>query len=317
MEPYRGKHSKPQGPSSMMQIRQPMTEPSAVVPKKKAKGRAFALIIVVLLFICILFGFFAPFFPTIEHTVWACDSLSSDVGNIRIVFVSDIHYGFFYNENRLHKLVSQINSLYPDILIFGGDYGNDIDSSVEFFNKLSEHTLHVRYKILGVFGDKDTDHSEAQNKRLSDAMKNASVTPLYNSVDQVLINNGSIWIAGVDDPTFGSPNIKSVASATRQDDFVVFVAHNPSILQEAQQTTDKNGKLNWFDLALFGHTHGGQIPFLGDSFGLTYGIDEHYQSGWLDENRVPILISNGLGTVHIPFRYFAPAQIHQIDLNIK
>ena len=148
-------------------------------------------------------------------------------------------------------------------------------------------------------------------------MKNASVTPLFNSVDQVRINNGSIWIAGVDDPTFGSPRVQAVASSVRQEDFVIFLAHSPAILQEAQQATDISRKLNWFDMAFFGHTHGGQIPFLGDSLGLTYGIDSHYHTGWLDENKVPILISNGLGTVRLPFRFFAPAQIHQIDLVAK
>lgn len=318
MQPYRGKHSGPQVKQiTYVKPLEPVSEIPTVIPQKRIHIRPLPLIILILLIIILLFGYFAPYFPTVESTEWVLDSLPSDLERVRIVYLSDIHYGFYYSESRLDKLISQINSMYPDIVIFGGDYGQNIDSSVAFFNKLAEKTMHVRYKVLGVPGDTDTDHSEAQNKRLYDAMKNASVTPLFNSVDQVRFRNGSILIAGVDDSTFGSPNVQAVASSVRQSDFVIFVAHNPSILQEAQQAGDANGKLNWFDLALFGHTHGGQIPFLGDSFGLTYGIESHYHSGWLDENKVPILISNGVGTVRIPFRFFAPAQIHQIDLIAK
>ena len=318
MQPYRGKHSGPQVKQpTIVHVPEPVSEIPAVVPQKAARFHPLPLIIFLILVIFLLIGFLSPHFPETEQTEWVCDDLSATQDHIRIVFVSDIHYGFYFSESQLDKLFSQITSMRPDIVIFGGDYGNDIESSIAFFNKLAEKKLHARYKILGILGDTDTDHTDAQNNRLSDAMENASVIPLLNSVYKVDINGGSILVAGVDDPTSGSPDVKTVASKVKQSDFVIFLAHSPSILQEAQQAVDSSGKLNWFDLALFGHTHGGQIPFMGDSFGLTYGIDKHYHTGWLDENKVPILISNGLGTVRLPFRFFTPAQIHQIDLLTK
>ena len=37
---------------------------------------------------------------------------------------------------------------------------------------------------------------------------------------------------------------------------------------------DQNGRLGWFDLALFGHTHGGQIPFLSTLLNIGADVDD-------------------------------------------
>ena len=77
---------------------------------------------------------------------------------------------------------------------------------------------------------------------------------------------------------------------------------------------DRAGRLGWFDLALFGHTHGGQISFLAPLLDFGSDVEDRYLSGWLQENRVDMLVSNGVGTSVIPARLFCPAQIHYIDV---
>ena len=105
----------------------------------------------------------------------------------------------------------------------------------------------------------------------------------------------------------------------RQDDFVIFLGHSPDLLAAAIKANGADGDNHWFDLALFGHTHGGQLklfslPLLA---GFIPDIGERYLSGWLEENRASILISNGVGTSYFPVRFFAPAQIHVITLKHK
>ena len=73
------------------------------------------------------------------------------------------------------------------------------------------------------------------------------------------------------------------------------------------------------EVALFGHTHGGQISFFGKSpfFNLKTDVGPRYMSGWLEENRAAVLISNGVGTSGAPVRLFAPPQIHLITLKSR
>jgi predicted MPP superfamily phosphohydrolase len=47
-----------------------------------------------------------------------------------------------------------------------------------------------------------------------------------------------------------------------EEDFVIFLGHNPDLLSaRAQRRTARTATTHWFDLALFGHTHGGQLTF--------------------------------------------------------
>lgn len=316
MQPYQPKHAarteqpyfRP-APSSV-----PAHQPRHV--RASHKKKLILLIVLFLLLLPFVAGLVEPLILRVDETVWECEDLPYDIGQLRVAYISDIHYGFFFSESRLSSLVSRINSMKADIVIFGGDYGKDSQSALEFFSKLGKMTIHARYKILGVVGECDTDKTDEGLVLLTDAMKNAGVTPLINTVEPVRIGKDTIWVAGIDDPVSGSPALKNIAASVDQDDFVIFAAHNPVIIREAQQNSwDKNGKLNWFDLALFGHTHGGQFSLLEEPIGLTVDIEPRYRSGWLTENRIPILISNGVGTSVIPFRLFCPPQIHQIDLH--
>ena len=88
------------------------------------------------------------------------------------------------------------------------------------------------------------------------------------------------------------------------------------MIPDAQSVADQDGRLGWFDLGLFGHTHGGQLGPLSDLLGLAEDIPSRYQKGWLTENRVNLLISRGIGTSKIPARIFCTPQIHDIDITL-
>ena len=133
-------------------------------------------------------------------------------------------------------------------------------------------------------------------------MTNAGVTPLVNKTASVNIATRQIFIVGVDDITVGRPDLKAVARTVTADDYVIFLSHNPSVIPDAQLVTDKNGDLGWFDLGLFGHTHGGQMLFFSSLLGLDEDVPDRYKSGWLKENRVDLLVSRGVGTSVWPGR---------------
>jgi len=142
------------------------------------------------------------------------------------------------------------------------------------------------------------------------------LTGVVNSVEPIKLGKSYVYVAGVDDYAKGYPKMDKVASQVREEDFVIFAGHSPNLLPAVHDARDQDGNSHWYDLALFGHTHGGQINLFGYTplRKLRTEMGRHYQSGLLAENRAYILVSNGVGTEYVPLRLFAAPQVHLIVL---
>ena len=310
--PYRGKHtsSMPWAVSSSASRHYRSRH-----AQQNRRRRFWRRLLLLLLLVLLLIPFIDPLFLRTDRMALVSEDLPSDIGHLHLVYVSDIHYGFFYSQGRVRSLVNRINSLKPDLVLFGGGYSTDNAGAIQFFKNLP--SIHSRYEILGVIGDTDRGDTDMDLTLLLDAMRGAGVTPLVNGVRQVRLGNSSVYVAGADDALTGAPDLKSLAASVSADDYVIFLSHNPSVIPEARNLEDRSGKLGWFDLALFGHTHGGQIAFFSPLLDIGRDVDDRYRGGWLQENRVDMLISNGVGTSVIPARLFCPAQIHYIDVSVQ
>lgn len=250
----------------------------------------------------------------VEHDTVMTSALSPDVNQLRIVYLSDIHAGSwpFLTDGDVENLVGLINAQNPDLVLLGGDYTDDSDASIAFFKSLPP--IRASYGVFGVMGNHDRTLPESNLARLRSAMIRAGVTPLVNEVATVRIGLQDVTIAGIDDMSNGWPDIAGVAAQCRQEDLVIFLSHSPSALPEALNATDMNGRKNWFDLGLCGHTHGGQIIILGELLA-GHSDDGVYRSGWYTPTRsASVMVSHGAGTVGLPFRLGVPPQMHVITL---
>ena len=57
-------------------------------------------------------------------------------GEIRVLFASDIHVSWMLPERRLTRLLSQIASLSPDLILWGGDYAETREEQELFFSQV-------------------------------------------------------------------------------------------------------------------------------------------------------------------------------------
>lgn len=267
---------------------------------------------VIALLLLVALPFLDAMYIRVDRKNLTSEDLPSGIGRLRIVYLSDVHYGFHFPDSRVRALVSTINSLKPDLVLFGGDIGDSPEDAVSFYRRLS--SLHVRYAMLGVLGETDHGEDSASQTMVTDAMRDAGVMPLVNDVVPVRIGTSVIYVAGLDDVQAGKPALTNLAARTSEEDYVIFLSHNPSVIPLSHRAGDRSGRLGWFDLALFGHTHGGQIWGLSDLLNIAGDVEDRYLHGWLVENRSDLLISNGAGTSVIPARFFCPPQIHCIDV---
>ncbi len=212
------------------------------------------------------------------------EKLPENFDGYRIVQISDLHLGTWGTETRfINDLVTSINNMRPDLIVFTGDIVNQKADELKAFSKILsklEATDGV-YSILGNhdYGDYvDWPSAEAKAKnldQLKEIQKNAGWKMLNNDHTFIYKNNGnrrdSIALIGVEnwgEPPFGKYGDLNKAypdengKNLKDKNFKILLTHNPEHwVREVRKKTN-------IDLSLSGHTHAMQMSL--DAFGKRY-----------------------------------------------
>ena len=237
-------------------------------------------------------------------------ALPEALDGLRIAYASDIHYGAYLGRERLTQLADRLNALQADVMILGGDYGENSQTTLDFWRDVPD--LQAKLAVCAVMGNHDLSHMNAAG--IAKAMRLRGVTPLINGALSLRRNGCRFALCATDDPVMGAPDYARMARQAAGEPFVIYAPHSPDALKDAYAVSEKP----FFDLALCGHTHGGQIAFFGFAprisslHGLRYG--NRYRAGIVREKGVTVLISNGVGASWLPLRLGAPPQYHLITL---
>ena len=239
-----------------------------------------------------------------------------------ILYASDIDLCGLNTAAKSGALFDKLQSLQPDMLILGGDYTSP--SLLKVLNRsggdggrdlslLRARTDFFRYIIgfdapLGKFGLAAPEDPEQE--LLASQMIEAGITPLFNDRAPVTIGGDTLWIIGV---SAESANLNSAGSAFSRGDCVVVAAYGPSVLPVLVTSEASDGG-RWADLALTGHTHGGQVRLFGRDLLTLTGIERQYRSGWTMENGLPILSTQGVGCEGLNVRIGTEPEVWLITL---
>ena len=239
---------------------------------------------------------------------YASSRLPKAFAGLKVAFLSDIHYGSLFKEDRVRSLVETVNALTPDLILLGGDYGEDSDGAIAFF--ALKPAFQATYAVLAAVGNHDRTMPENNLQKLKQAMLDAGVIPLVNDAWTLEKDGKRLAVAGIDDVYNGFPDMDRAAGLCRGADFTVFIPHTPDVVPQVCGADTEP----FCDLILCGHTHGGQVTLFGHSLHPTAQTRDRYRSGWYKENGVDILVSNGVGTSGFPVRLGAPPQVHLLTL---
>lgn len=235
------------------------------------------------------------------------EQLPEAFDGFRMAFATDFHYESRMTSRRLPGLIAALQSVEADVLLLGGDYrGRNGGNVQELFEALSE--VRMPYGTYAVMGN----HERGESERLvRTAMKSTGVHLLEHRTDTLWRGKDFILLSGVRYSSNLRDNGVSPTLQLSPDDFVVLLTHTPDYVEDTDVANT--------DLALAGHTHGGQVSFFrkwspahfskyGNRF-LT-GM-KHNSSG------IPVIISNGIGTSRKDFRLFTPSEIVVVVLHWK
>lgn len=221
----------------------------------------------------------------------------------RIAFISDLHYKSLLKEKGLNNLVTLLIEQKPDVLLMGGDY----QEGCEFVEPLFAALARVKTPMgtYGVMGNNDYERCHDEIVR---TMKHHGMRVLEHEVDTLRKEGQQIIIAGVRNPFDLKQNGVSPTLALSPNDFVILLVHTPDYVEDVSVANT--------DLALAGHTHGGQVRV----FGYAPIQNSHYGTRFLtglshNSTYMPMIVTNGIGTSQMPVRIGAPAEIIMITLH--
>lgn len=235
------------------------------------------------------------------------DCLPEGLDNLRIAYASDIHYGTLFKRDRVLDLARCLQEMQADIILLGGDYGEDTASSHAFFDVFP--LLQAPLGVYAVMGNHDHMGSDRAFGHLLEAIRRGGITPLVNDAVHLQRDGARLCICSVDDVKRGQPDFGPLRDMAKSADFTIFVPHSPDMFPAALKQPDFT-----FDLGLAGHTHGGQLVILGHSLHSSSRYGDRFRSGWMRLEDKDIMVTHGVGTSLLPIRIGAPAQIHHITL---
>lgn len=228
-------------------------------------------------------------------------NLPENFRGLKIVHISDIHYGQTTTKKELANVVKQANEYNPDIIVISGDLlDQDITYTEQEIKELEDALKKLRarfgkYIIMGNHDNTQSIYKEiVYNSNLID-LDDTYQTIYYNDMTPILIAGMSTG-----ENTYKLPQEKVdeaiAASKELNIPFNILVMHEPDYIDSIAYED--------FQLVLAGHSHGGQVrlPFIGTIHRNQYA--KKYNYGHYELGETNLYVSSGVGTTKFKFRLF-------------
>lgn len=223
---------------------------------------------------------------------------------IKIIQLTDLHFKGI--DTKYKRIAKKINSINPDLLVFTGD---SIDSD-EYINDFNQFLKLINFDIKKYSITGNWEYwGKVDLNRLKKIYSDNNCELLINDNRQIDLGNRKISIIGIDDYIGGQADFKKAKLDLFPSDIVIVLSHCPGYRDIIKQEKDDSD----IDLILSGHTHGGQVKFLG-FVPFTPQGSGRYLNGLYDDYEPKLYVSKGVGTSILPIRFGARAEITIFDI---
>lgn len=272
-------------------------------------GRAFAMVVIVVMAIVLLAGYVGSNWLVVRHVDAFVPGLPPSFDGLEIGQLSDLHIGPHTSKRFINRVVRATHALSPDIIAITGDLIDDRAEDVAVYASLLG-SLSAPSGVFMIPGNHDV---YAGWDDVEDALRRAQLgTVLVNEARVIRRGSEAIVVVGTGDPAGGrrgtsraAPDIDLALAEVPPDATVVAFAHNPALWPSLAS--------RGVALTLSGHTHWGQfaLPRLGWS--LASPFLAHAMGAHTSEDSL-LYISPGTGYWGIPFRIGARPEVTLVTL---
>ncbi len=257
------------------------------------------LVILISLFLVYIF-FIEPNLVLITRINIESEKISKDMGEIKILEISDLHIKNFGVRER--EVLFLIRAIKPDVIFITGDFYEKLDKLSEVKKFISGLKLKT-YAVLG-----NWDYWAGDIDPLINMLERNKIEVLINDNRLYFKNGDFINIVGVSDPYTGHDDIERATMGINKKKFTILLSHAPCIVNHL--------KGEKFDLIICGHTHGGQvnIPFVKPFWAPT---ETNYIRGMYETKWGKLYVNRGIGLSVFPIRFLCPPEITLFTLKSK
>ena len=214
---------------------------------------------------------------------------------LKIAHLSDLHTSGVGRRER--QLLSLLDAEKPDIIVITGDtvtWGHPYNGIRPLLSRLRA-PLGV-WLVRGNWENMRPPHDERA------FYSQLGIRFLLNESRPI---RPDVWIAGLDDPSSGTPNLDAALNGIPQGAYVIAAFHSPAFFDTIA---------GHVPLVLAGHTHGGQVRLpLVPVFWLPRGSGR-FLEGWYAERGTRMYVSRGIGTTFLPIRFRCPPELAIISV---
>ncbi len=209
---------------------------------------------------------------------------------LKIAHLSDLHTtGIGFRERRL---IEKLKEESPDVIVVTGDLIASEDGYTAPMELLSK--FHAPLGVWFVRGN-------WENRYFNDSWAKGH----FPSGASLLVNKSAeirpgVWIVGLDDPRFGFPDLDGALKGVPDSAYKIALFHSPEFFEPSA------GR---YQLALAGHSHGGQIriPFV-KPFWVPGGVGR-FVEGWFEKQGSRLYVTRGIGTSILPLRFLCRPEL--------
>lgn len=248
---------------------------------------------------------FEPYRIKLERVEVPLSSLPPELDGLRIGLLADLHAGHYMGDHGWQAAVTRMREEAVDLILIAGDLVHDALTVLGTLTK-GLSTLRAPLGCFAVLGNHD--YYARRPQKVVQAVEQAGITMLVNAGQAVPYRGARLWLAGLDDPIRGRPDLERALAGRRDDDFTIALVHGPDFAD----VTARYG----IPLQLSGHSHGGQVrlPLIGAPYlprmGRRYPIGLQHVPG----SDTLVYTSRGIGLSGPPVRLNAPPEITVLTL---
>ncbi len=239
----------------------------------------------------------------VERVTVPIAGLHPALEGFRLVQMSDLHLYPHTQPSLIRRAVALANRLAPDLVVLTGDYVfATAQAAFELGAILSE--LRARHGLLAVMGNHDW-WTDVETVRAEFARWSLPV--LDNAGELIAVDEGRLYVAGVDDLWSGEPDLEAALADRPAGVPVILLAHEPDFADEHAD----DGRIA---VQLSGHTHGGQVRMPGQRPLVLPPYGRKYAAGLYRVGAMWLYVNRGIGVVTPPVRLNCRPEVTLITL---
>ncbi len=240
----------------------------------------------------------------LSEVVVPIPNLPHDLEGVRIVQITDIHLSPFLSEREFARAIDMANESRANVALVTGDLisrrGDPLDACLHQLARLRADA-----GVLGCLGNHEIytnteDYVTARGRDIG-------IEFLRHQARRLQFGDAAINFAGVDYQRSEKPYLVGAERLIAPGSVNILLSHNPDVFPVAAR--------QGYALTISGHTHGGQVNV--EILHQNYNIARYYTPyvlGLYSKGASSVYVSSGLGTIGVPVRIGAPAEVSLLRL---